>query len=201
MVRKLIDWAVGNPWSCSCWPWRSPGSAATPSCTSTSRPTPTRPRPSSRSSPSTPGPRAEEVERQVTIPLEVALAGMPGLTSPRAASRCSACRTSRNQFDYGIDYDAGQAGGHQPAAARSTCPTGVTPADLAAVADRRDLPLHPEQPRGRPAAGPIYTLRRPEGAAGLDAASASSAACRASPTSSASAARSSATRSSPTRTG
>src|SRR6516162_4521502 len=39
-----------------------------------------------------PGASAEEVERLVTIPLEVALAGMPGYR-PRAPSRCSACRT------------------------------------------------------------------------------------------------------------
>ncbi|MBY0525892.1 MAG: efflux RND transporter permease subunit [Gemmataceae bacterium] len=33
-----------------------------------------------------PGASAEEVERQVTIPLEVALAGMPGLQSTRTKS-------------------------------------------------------------------------------------------------------------------
>src|SRR5437762_12559947 len=46
-----------------------------------------------------PGASAEEVERQVTIPLEVALAGMPGLTSARSKSLFGLCHI-RNQFDY-----------------------------------------------------------------------------------------------------
>src|SRR5271166_1817785 len=52
-----------------------------------------------------PGFSAEEVERQVTIPLEVALAGMPGLTNTRTKSLAGLCHL-RNQFDYGIDYYA-----------------------------------------------------------------------------------------------
>src|SRR5207245_1821399 len=44
-----------------------------------------------------PGYSAEEVERQVTIPLEVALAGMPGLTSTRTRSLYGLCHI-RNQF-------------------------------------------------------------------------------------------------------
>ena len=49
-----------------------------------------------------PGNSAEEVERQVTIPLEVALAGMPGLTYTRTQSMFELCHV-RNQFDYGVD--------------------------------------------------------------------------------------------------
>ena len=42
-----------------------------------------------------PGASAEEVERQVTIPLEVALAGMPGLQTTRSKSmRCPRRRSS-----------------------------------------------------------------------------------------------------------
>src|SRR5207253_8590489 len=51
-----------------------------------------------------PGASAEEVERQVTIPLEVALAGMPGLTYTRSKSLFGLAHL-RNQFDYGIDFD------------------------------------------------------------------------------------------------
>src|SRR5439155_11397010 len=51
-----------------------------------------------------PGASAEEVERQVTIPLEVALAGMPGLTYTRSKSLFGLSHL-RNQFDYGIDYE------------------------------------------------------------------------------------------------
>src|SRR5437868_33638 len=52
-----------------------------------------------------PGASAEEVERQVTIPLEVALAGMPGLKYTRSKSLFGLCHL-RNQFKYGVDYYA-----------------------------------------------------------------------------------------------
>src|SRR5438105_4926997 len=51
-----------------------------------------------------PGFSAEEVERQVTIPLEVALAGMPGLKYTRSKSLFGLSHL-RNQFDYGVDYN------------------------------------------------------------------------------------------------
>src|SRR5438876_9830341 len=51
-----------------------------------------------------PGRSAEEMERQVTIPLEVALAGMPGLSYTRTKSLFGLAHL-RNQFDYGIDYE------------------------------------------------------------------------------------------------
>lgn len=50
-----------------------------------------------------PGASAEEVERQVTIPLEVTLAGMPGLKYSRSKSLFGLAHV-RNQFEYGIDY-------------------------------------------------------------------------------------------------
>ncbi len=50
-----------------------------------------------------PGASAEEVERQVTIPLEVALAGMPGLKYTRSKSLFGLAHL-RNQFEYGIDF-------------------------------------------------------------------------------------------------
>src|SRR5205807_5834931 len=50
-----------------------------------------------------PGASAEEVERLVTIPLEVTLAGMPGLKYTRSKSLFGLSHL-RNQFDYGIDY-------------------------------------------------------------------------------------------------
>ena len=52
-----------------------------------------------------PGASAEEVERQVTIPLEVALAGMPGLKYTRSKSLFGLAHI-RNQFAYGIDFIA-----------------------------------------------------------------------------------------------
>ncbi len=52
-----------------------------------------------------PGASAEEVERQVTIPLEVTLAGMPGLQYTRSKSLFGLSYL-RNQFKYGMDYYA-----------------------------------------------------------------------------------------------
>src|SRR5262245_35003128 len=50
-----------------------------------------------------PGASAEEVERQVTIPIEVALAGMPGLKEVRSKSLFGLSYVS-NQFEYGVDF-------------------------------------------------------------------------------------------------
>src|SRR5579872_3471561 len=52
-----------------------------------------------------PGFSAEEVERKVTIPLEMTLAGMPGLTYTRSKSLAGLAHL-RNQFEYGVDYYA-----------------------------------------------------------------------------------------------
>lgn len=51
-----------------------------------------------------PGASAEEVERQVTIPLETSLAGMPGLSYTRSKSLFGLAHL-RNQFDYGVDFE------------------------------------------------------------------------------------------------
>src|SRR5437773_723667 len=50
-----------------------------------------------------PGASAEEVERQVTIPLEVTLAGMPGLKYTRSKSLFGLSHLL-NQFTYGTSY-------------------------------------------------------------------------------------------------
>ena len=50
-----------------------------------------------------PGASAEQVERQVTSPLEVALAGMPGLETTRSQSQFGLAFL-RNQFAFGKDY-------------------------------------------------------------------------------------------------
>src|SRR5437879_5258339 len=51
-----------------------------------------------------PGASAEEVERQVTIPLEVALAGMPGLQYTRSKSLFGLPHL-RNPVDYSRDHE------------------------------------------------------------------------------------------------
>src|SRR6516165_9700409 len=50
-----------------------------------------------------PGASAEEVERQVSVPLEVAFAGMPGLTMTRSKSLFGLAHL-RNQFEYGRNF-------------------------------------------------------------------------------------------------
>lgn len=50
-----------------------------------------------------PGASAEEVEREVTIPLEIALSGMPGLQSTRSKSLFGLSHV-RNQFTYQTDF-------------------------------------------------------------------------------------------------
>ncbi|MFO0969206.1 MAG: efflux RND transporter permease subunit [Gemmataceae bacterium] len=72
-----------------------------------------------------PGASAEEVERLVTVPLEVALAGMPGLQVTRSRS-CFGLGHLRNQFDYSRDYEQAK----QDVINRLTTanlPPGVTP--------------------------------------------------------------------------
>jgi cobalt-zinc-cadmium resistance protein CzcA len=73
-----------------------------------------------------PGASAEEVERLVTIPLEVALAGMPGLTMTRSKSLAGLSHL-RNQFDYGIDYFAARQEVINRLAFVQGLPTGVSP--------------------------------------------------------------------------
>jgi cobalt-zinc-cadmium resistance protein CzcA len=73
-----------------------------------------------------PGASAEEVERLVTIPLEVALAGMPGLNYTRSKSLAGLSHL-RNQFEYGIDYYAARQEVINRLAFVTGLPPGVTP--------------------------------------------------------------------------
>src|SRR5690349_23186024 len=104
MVRKLIDWSVANPFlvillvltlavvggyafinvNVEAYPDPAPAIIEVVA--------------------QNPGASAEEMERQVTIPLEVALAGMPGLQTTRSKSLFGLSHL-RNQFDYGVDFD------------------------------------------------------------------------------------------------
>ena len=104
MVRKLIDWAVANPFlvllmavaltvgggyafykvNVEAYPDPAPAIVEVVA--------------------QYPGASAEEVERQVTIPLEVSLAGLPGLNYTRSKSLFGLSHL-RNQFDYGIDFE------------------------------------------------------------------------------------------------
>ena len=96
-----------------------------------------------------PGASAEEVERQVTIPLEVALAGMPGLKYTRSKSLFGLAHL-RNQFEYGFDYERAK----QEVINRlreAALPSAVTPQ------------ISPQSPTGEIYR---YTLRNPRDALG-----------------------------------
>ena len=96
-----------------------------------------------------PGASAEEVERLVTIPLEAALAGMPGLTYTRSRSLFQLGHL-RCQFDYGVDFNqAKQEVLNRLATAQ--LPAGVTPV------------ISPETPTGEIYR---YTLSNPKDSSG-----------------------------------
>ena len=72
-----------------------------------------------------PGASAEEVERQLIVPMEVALAGMPGLKYTRSKSMFGLAYML-NQFNYGVDFkDARQEVINRLAQAQ--LPKGVVP--------------------------------------------------------------------------
>lgn len=96
-----------------------------------------------------PGASAEEVERQVTIPLEVALAGMPGLKYTRSKSLFGLAHL-RNQFEYGIDFYKARQEVINRLQFVDNLPEGVDPA------------ISPQSPTGEILR---YTLRSPVDAA------------------------------------
>src|ERR1700693_1970138 len=73
-----------------------------------------------------PGASAEEVERQVTIPLEIALAGMPGLTYTRSKSLFGLSHL-RNQFDYGVGFSKARQEVINRLQSPQSLPAGVSP--------------------------------------------------------------------------
>src|SRR5437879_3056945 len=73
-----------------------------------------------------PGASAEEVERQVTIPLEIALAGMPHLKSTRSKSLFGLSYLN-NQFDYSIEFNAAKQEVINRLQAVQGLPANVTP--------------------------------------------------------------------------
>lgn len=99
-----------------------------------------------------PGASAEEVERQVTIPLEVTLAGMPGLKYTRSKSLFGLSHL-RNQFEYGVDFYKARQEVINRLQFVDGLPDGVVPA------------ISPQSPTGEILR---YTLRSPVDAAGHD---------------------------------
>src|SRR6516162_10296945 len=99
-----------------------------------------------------PGASAQEVERQVTIPLEVTLAGMPGLQVTRSKSLFGLSHL-RNQFHYGISYKDAKQEVINRLQFATNLPAGVTPQ------------ISPETPTGEIFR---YTLTSPKNALGQE---------------------------------
>ena len=93
-----------------------------------------------------PGQTAEEIERYVTIPVEVAMAGLPNLTSVRSTSLFGLSDV-RVQFNFNYTYDQALQQVLNRLGQLDGLPDGRAAADLAAQPDRRDHAL----PAGRPA--------------------------------------------------
>lgn len=103
MIRKLLDWAITNPLIVMILMTglMIGGGYAFTHVNIEAYPDPTPPIIDVVAQ--YPGASAEQVERQVTIPLEVALAGMPGLETTRSQSLFGLAQL-RNQFTYSTDY-------------------------------------------------------------------------------------------------
>jgi cobalt-zinc-cadmium resistance protein CzcA len=100
-----------------------------------------------------PGASAEEVERQVTIPLEVTFAGMPGLKSIRSQSLFGLCDLKMN-WNYRYTYEqARQEVINRLATLSQPLPSGVNPA------------ISPESPTGEIYR---YILKAPKDPSGHD---------------------------------
>src|SRR5438105_14789420 len=155
MVRKLIDWAVANPFLVILFGLALAvgGGYAFVNVNVEAYPDP---------APAIievvaqyPGASAEEVERQVTIPLEVALSGMPGLQSTRSKSLFGLAHL-RNQFDYSRDFEQAKQDVINRLA-MTTLPAGVSP-QISPASPTGEILRYtlrsPKDPLGRP----YYTL-------------------------------------------
>ena len=117
-----------------------------------------------------PGALAEEVERQVTIPLEVTFAGMPGLKKINSKSLFG-LSDLKMTWHYGGDYTY-QAGRQEVINRLATISQPLPPecdaGHLARVAHGGNLPLYLESPQGRFRQRDLHAQRH-QGDAGLGA--------------------------------
>jgi cobalt-zinc-cadmium resistance protein CzcA len=103
-----------------------------------------------------PGASAEEVERQVTVPLEIALAGMPGLEYTRSKSLFGLSHL-RNQFHYGVDFNKAKIEVLNRLHALDL-PDGVTP-ELAPTSPTGEIYRYFVTNPTLPSGEPVYDIR------------------------------------------
>src|SRR5689334_20604851 len=156
MVRKLIDWAVANPLVVMILvtTLAIAGGYAFTHVNIEAYPDP---------APAIievvaqyPGASAEEVERQVTVPLEVALAGMQGLETTRSKSLFGLSHI-RNQFTYERDYEQAKQDVLNRLATVNL-PAGVAPQISPSSPIGEILRFTLENPRDPATGKPVYTL-------------------------------------------
>jgi heavy metal efflux system protein len=126
MVHKLIDWSLNNPLVIICLVLVlvAVGTFSFINVNVEAYPDPAPP--IIEVVAQYPGASAQEVERQVTIPLEVALAGMPGLQVTRSKSLFGLSHL-RNQFNYGVSFKDARQEVINRLTTVSNLPAGITP--------------------------------------------------------------------------
>ncbi len=107
-----------------------------------------------------PGQSAEEIERYITIPIEIQMAGIPHVTAVRTISLFGLSDV-KVQFTYDFTYDEAEQWVINRLSQLSPLPNGASPQISPREPDRRDLPLS-----GRGAAG--LQRHRSEDHPGLD---------------------------------
>src|SRR5215831_14747533 len=126
MVRKMIEWAVGQPLVILLLALALIGVGGYAFVRINVEAYPDPAPPIIEVVAQYPGASAEEVERQVTVPLETALSGMPGLETTRSKSLFGLSHI-RNQFDYSRDFDQAKQDVLNRLANVNNLPPGVTP--------------------------------------------------------------------------
>src|SRR4051794_38759313 len=154
MVRKLVEWAIASPFLVVLGMFLLIGIGTYSFLHVNVEAYPDPAPPIIEVIAQNPGASAEEMERLVTIPLEVLLAGMPGLQYTRTKSLAGLSHL-RNQFEYGIDYNAAR----QEVINRLQFTNGVLPAGIVPQ-------ISPTTPTGELIR---YTLQTPNDSAGNSA--------------------------------
>ena len=93
-----------------------------------------------------PGQSSEEIERYITVPIEIQMAGLPYVQAIRTISLFGLSDV-KVQFTYDVSYQQASQMVINRLSQLSPLPNGVQPSVVADQPDRRDLPLS----RGRPA--------------------------------------------------
>ena len=145
MVRMIITWSLHNRLivilGTLLLDRRGPILRIPPQRRSLSRPD----APTGRSDHAEPGASPEEIERLITIPIEIALNGMPGLHRLRSTT-IAGLSDIKCIFTYGTDYWKARQEVINRIALITNLPTGRRPHAFTLEPHRRDRPLRAGRP-------------------------------------------------------